>query len=870
MSLNNHIFSENIKEIETLIKEKFSNDLRTSLGHDNIDFKIENIHIKKANIISVNILADERHVIIGREINYSGINERRTVNENDIKIFSYDREDYSLNNSGVASEFRVEGTNETEICHSCNGRKSETCSGCSGSGRNRCSDCQGQRQVQCTSCYGKGETTCWWCSGGYKTEYDYDLKRDVRKRCGSCNGRGVDPCTSCSNGYITCSGCNGNGEITCYSCNGRGEVDCDLCSATGSFTNFLKVNSILKVMKDNLIIKGNVKKEVVSRKVTEEDFIYEKTFINYKLNQLKEYSNDLKEITSRLQLKENQLPHSIYFSLDELASLSFQIIINDSVYDGGLKDGELWIDPSVINLLFYDIIDGLNIDKRFSNILSNKKSLQNNITDSDKIFPLIEEYNNFEDLINSKDSVNSKIHKTRKKKLINVNLYLEHLYTRFVIKNGFFLVLISAISGLFSYINLSNEAIIQYGYLGLFFFQILAFCLSFIVSFSIKKSKPENLQIIIYLIVLTAGVGNYVYTQDIQKEFNFHINKEKEKVKGFNNFKQFKQTKGLIHKEELREILNNNSTGRYWMLSNFTSDSLILINPSDNLRYTHYIEAGSKFKMQDIAGATERIADDRVDFSIDHEDYIKNNKYKYQSKISVTDAGHLASWEIDPKDIRHEVAKIGINIMENSIDAFNENSISEYFFDIKSFIRFFPKSDLIKRLDINKKESRNQVIIDGLGITDVKEEIIGIVIVKGVCDDVGDYEFIQGENLLGLLNRAKCIDEKPMSNKVYVFRLNLDGTRTRFILDLAAILKDNNHKDNILLQENDIVRVFPIDESIKERPQNILEQVQMALLLDSINRIQAKLLTNSLSRKEKRKLKKQLKRTRKKYEEYKK
>ena len=797
MSLNNHIFSENIKEIEALIKEKFSNDLKTSLGHDNVDFKVDKILIEKANIISVNILSDERYVKSGSEINYSGVTERRTVKEVDIKMFSYDRQDYSLNNSGVVAEFRVDGTNETEICYSCNGRKSETCSRCSGSGRNRCSDCQGQRQVKCNNCYGKGEVNCgilFGCGGeGYTTSYENG--GNVRKRCSSCNGRGKDPCSSCSNGYVTCRGCNGNGDITCYSCNGRGEVDCNICDARGSFTNFLKVNSMLKVIKDDLIIKGNVKKEFISRKITEEDFIYEKTFTNYKLNQLNEYLNDLKDITSRLQLNENQTPHSIYFSLNELASLSFQIIINDSIYEGGLKDGDIWIEPSVINLLFYDIIDGLNIDKRFSNILLNRQSLQNNITDSDKlIFPLIEEYNDFEDLINSKDSINSKIHKTRKKKLINVNLYLKHLYTRFIIKNGVLLVFLSLICGLFSYINLHNEVIIQYGYLGLLFIQILAFWLAFIVSFSIKKSNPENLQIIIYLIVFIAGLGNYFYTQDIHKEFNVHIHNQKAEAKKLNAFKQFKESKDLIHKEELRGILNNSSAGRYWMLSNLTSDSLILLHPSSNLRYTHYIEAGSKFKMEDIAGARERIAEDRVYFSIDHDDYIKNNKYRYQSKISVRDEVHFAFWEIDPQDIKHEVSKIGIYIMENSIDAFNENSRLQYFFDIKSFIRFFPKSDLINTLDLN-------------------------------------------------------------------------SIKTLINVDIGAVLEDNNHKDTMLLQENDIVRVHSIDESNKKIPEiSLSEKDTMALLLDEINRIQAKLLTHSLTRKEKRRLKKELKKKEKEYE----
>jgi len=524
MSLYTHIFSENIKEIEALIREKFSNDLKTSLGHDNVDFKIDKILIDKANMLSVNILVDQREVVSDREINHLGVNERRIVKENDIQIFSYDREDYSLNNIDVTSEFRIKDTNETEICCSCNGRKSITCYSCSGSGRNRCSDCKGQRQVKCKRCYGSGEVNCnmiFGCGGkGYTTSYENG--RNIQKRCSSCNGRGKDPCSSCSNGYITCSGCNGNGDISCHSCNSRGEVDCDSCNAVGSFTNFFKVNSILKVIEDNLIIKGNQKKEFISRRITEEDFIYENSFINYKLNQLKEYSNDLKEITSRLKLKENQLFHSIYFSLDELASFSFQVIINDSVYEGGLKNGEIWINPSIINLLFYDIIDGINIDKRFSNILSNKKSIQNNIKDSDKVFPLIVEYNDFDNLITSKDSINSKIHNTRQKKLINVNLYLKNLYSRFILRNSIGLLVLSLIFGLFLYINLDSNLIFQYGYLGIFFIQILAFLLSFIISFSVKKSNPDNLQIIIYLIVLVSGFGNYFYTQDLQNDFESH------------------------------------------------------------------------------------------------------------------------------------------------------------------------------------------------------------------------------------------------------------------------------------------------------------------------------------------------------------
>jgi protein involved in polysaccharide export with SLBB domain len=49
-------------------------------------------------------------------------------------------------------------------------------------------------------------------------------------------------------------------------------------------------------------------------------------------------------------------------------------------------------------------------------------------------------------------------------------------------------------------------------------------------------------------------------------------------------------------------------------------------------------------------------------------------------------------------------------------------------------------------------------------------------------------------------------------DKVYIIRLNKDRTKTHITVNLVAILEDNGHIDNILLQEYDIIRVLSIDD----------------------------------------------------------
>ncbi len=128
----------------------------------------------------------------------------------------------------------------------------------------------------------------------------------------------------------------------------------------------------------------------------------------------------------------------------------------------------------------------------------------------------------------------------------------------------------------------------------------------------------------------------------------------------------------------------------------------------------------------------------------------------------------------------------------------------------------------LKRVEYNSikvndvyKDHTNSIAVqngDEIVVNKISNKLSNVVSVKGSIGVEGDYEFIQGEKLLTLLKRAKCIDEKTFLHKVYVIRLNEDRTKTHIAVNLGAIIDDEKHPDNILIQEYDIVRVLAIDD----------------------------------------------------------
>ena len=117
---------------------------------------------------------------------------------------------------------------------------------------------------------------------------------------------------------------------------------------------------------------------------------------------------------------------------------------------------------------------------------------------------------------------------------------------------------------------------------------------------------------------------------------------------------------------------------------------------------------------------------------------------------------------------------------------------------------------------------------DEIIVNTISNKLSNVVSLKGSIGVTGDYEFVKGEHLLDLLNRAKCISEKTFLDKVYVIRLNKDRTKSHIAVNLGAILDDANHEDNILLQEYDIVRVLSVDDFDDKFSVSVLGAVRAA------------------------------------------
>jgi len=120
----------------------------------------------------------------------------------------------------------------------------------------------------------------------------------------------------------------------------------------------------------------------------------------------------------------------------------------------------------------------------------------------------------------------------------------------------------------------------------------------------------------------------------------------------------------------------------------------------------------------------------------------------------------------------------------------------------------------IKVFDVHKKHLSSSKLQNGdeVVINQISSRLSNVVTIEGTIGVQGDYEFVEGERVLNLLQRAKCIDERTFLKKVYLIRLNKDQTRTHISISLDSIISDPKHIDNIVLNEYDIVRVLSIDD----------------------------------------------------------
>ena len=405
----NFIYDNKENKVHDVISKKVKEDIRDEIGISDFEISISDIKIKKVNRLVADTLIDERTTHESSEINYSGLKERRKISESQIDLWEDERSDYEYSNLSKKIIFRVDGTNETYTCSQCNGTKKNTCYTCSGSGKVRCSSCSGRGEKRCSSCGGSSEKRCWSCSGsGRKSSYRDG--RTVYTQCSSCGGRGRNPCSSCGNGYVTCTTCSGQGQVTCSTCSGRGEIPCSRCDAQGYFTSFYNIHSILYSLSDEEFINGMPDKNYCSKTIVEEKFDYEKSFGKYSFKSLKEHFADLKNLFTAQKFKKNQSPKKIRFQLDDCISMSFKINIGESIYIGGLSsDGSIFYDKSILSQLFFKVIDSFEVTKNFNSLTKVKATIINQISEFEKTFNKINEFNKLHKIIKSDDKITLKL-----------------------------------------------------------------------------------------------------------------------------------------------------------------------------------------------------------------------------------------------------------------------------------------------------------------------------------------------------------------------------------------------------------------------------------------------------------------------------
>ena len=116
--------------------------------------------------------------------------------------------------------------------------------------------------------------------------------------------------------------------------------------------------------------------------------------------------------------------------------------------------------------------------------------------------------------------------------------------------------------------------------------------------------------------------------------------------------------------------------------------------------------------------------------------------------------------------------------------------------------------------DVHKNDLRTTYLesADEITVNKIQSKSTNYITLEGTVGVEGDYEFIEGENILELLQRSSCLNDYLYTDYAYISRLNKDRTRTHISINLSKVINDPKHKENLKLQEFDIVRVMSVDD----------------------------------------------------------
>ncbi|MBT6807860.1 MAG: hypothetical protein HOA52_00040 [Flavobacteriales bacterium] len=116
--------------------------------------------------------------------------------------------------------------------------------------------------------------------------------------------------------------------------------------------------------------------------------------------------------------------------------------------------------------------------------------------------------------------------------------------------------------------------------------------------------------------------------------------------------------------------------------------------------------------------------------------------------------------------------------------------------------------------DVHQKDLNTTYLksADEIIVNKIQRKVSNYISLEGTVGVEGDYEFVEGEKIISLLERANCINEYLFTESAYVLRKLADGSRKIISIDLQSGLDDSDSKSNIILKEYDIIKVMSKDD----------------------------------------------------------
>jgi protein involved in polysaccharide export with SLBB domain len=126
-------------------------------------------------------------------------------------------------------------------------------------------------------------------------------------------------------------------------------------------------------------------------------------------------------------------------------------------------------------------------------------------------------------------------------------------------------------------------------------------------------------------------------------------------------------------------------------------------------------------------------------------------------------------------------------------------------------------NDAEKIIDVNLRELKDKksdfTLLKGdvIIVREIPEKFRNFAVAAGAVQLDGNYEITEGMRVSELLKRAQ-LKKEARTDVAYIKRTNTDNTFQLKFINIDNILKNNNDKDNLVLQSKDSLIVFDLDQ----------------------------------------------------------